>query len=178
MTFPDCESSPSEISQSGSVPAVPSFVSFQLGNPVVPFGFWDARNPAAAVAMPKATVKKQRFTFLREDKIRTTGQTLGVQAILVPERSKNLSQRFFRDGILAANTPHVFASLFGRESVHVSCLERQIEGQVRDISKAPSFDQCFQHILSVRIVNFGKCLRQFGERKVIHAIDITCSQTD
>lgn len=178
LTLPNYETSPSEISQFGSILEVSPFVSFELWNPVVLFGLRDPRNRTAAVEMPKASVKKQGFSFYRKDKVRTAGQILGVQAILVPKGSENLAEHSFRDSILTSNTPHVFASLFGREFVHTSWLKRQIQGQVGDISKAPSFDQRFQHILSVRIVHFGKGLRQFGERKVIHAIDISCSQTD
>jgi hypothetical protein len=92
------------------------------------------------MAVPEATMEEDNFVFLREYKVWAAWQLSYVRAILVPQRANYPGQGTLWSSVFAPYAAHIFASLLWRDVVHWSFLDREIEGKVRDVPEASSFN--------------------------------------
>ena len=114
FAFPDGEDAPAETLERAFVFGVAGGVAGEFGGPEVAVGGGKTAGAAVGVLMPEAAVDKKHGAARSENEVGFSGEVAALQPVAEAEGSHELTDHFFRFGIMAADARHVPRALFRR----------------------------------------------------------------
>lgn len=118
LALPDDQNRPSHLAELCTDKSIAFNVAKELWLPIIEARAGHPAPAAAGVHMPKTTMDKDYFRFLREDNIGTSGKVGAMKPIPEAAPVEKTSHQALGCCVLALDAPHVFASAVRRYRIH------------------------------------------------------------